>query len=154
MAMDDRAKPLQSKRPGSGVRICGTKRMTAAMPSTPTGTLSQKIHGQSATDSTKPASGGPISGPTRAGMVNQPMALSSFSLGLEPTTMRRATGVIIAPPMPWRIRKTTSCSSELEKPQSTEPARKTVMATRNTRRAPNRSAAQPLTGTNTARARM
>ncbi len=87
-------------------------------------------------------------------MVNQPMARISFSLGVEPTTISRATGVIIAPPIPWRMREATSASRFRDSPHRAEPARNTTMAVMNTRRAPKRSAAQPLAGVNTARARM
>jgi len=154
IAAADSKKPPQSNGPGCVPFSGGTQRITAAMPSRPIGMLRLKIHGQSATLSTKPASGGPISGPTSAGMVNQAMPRIRCSFGVELTTISRATGVIIAPPMPWTIRAPTSSGSVRESPQSAEPARKTSIAVMNTRRAPNRSAAQPLMGMNTASARM
>ena len=48
----------------------------------------------------KPPSGGPQIGPISAGMVRSDMALSRSDLSIERTTIRRPTGVIIAPPMP------------------------------------------------------
>ena len=87
-------------------------------------------------------------------MVNQPMAVMSFSRGVDPTTISRATGVIIAPPRPCRMREATRASRFRDRPHRAEPSRKTTMAQMNTRRDPNRSAAQPLTGVNTAKARM
>ena len=74
------------------------------MPSRQTGALTKKIHGQSATLRISPAMGGPTRGPTRAGMVNQLIAATSRSRGADPTMIRRPTGVIIAPPMPWMTR--------------------------------------------------
>ncbi len=66
------------------------------------------------------------------------------------TMIRRPTGVIIAPPMPCTMRANTNSSSECEAAQPIEPSTKTPIAVRNTLRAPNRSAVQPLAGMNTA----
>ena len=54
-------------------------------------------------------------------------------------------------PCPGRMRAATRAASELAIPQPIEPKVKTTIATLNTRRAPNRSAVQPLIGMNTAR---
>ena len=62
------------------------------------------------------------------------------------TRIRRPTGVIIAPPMPWTIRASTNSSSERESAQPIEPSTNTPMAMRKTLRAPKRSAIQPLAG--------
>ena len=62
------------------------------------------------------------------------------------TMMRRPTGVIMAPPMPWTMRANTNSSSVCDAAQPIEPRTKTPMAMRNTLRAPNRSAVQPLAG--------
>ncbi len=56
----------------------------------------------------KPPSGGPQIGPTSAGIVTSDMALSSNFLSMLRTRMRRPTGVIIAPPMPWTTRASTN----------------------------------------------
>ena len=53
--------------------------------------------------------------------------------------------------MPCTMRAATSAASELAMPQPIEPKVKTTIAALNTRRAPNRSAVQPLIGMNTAR---
>ena len=98
----------------------------------------------------KPPSGGPISGPTSAGSVTQTMALMSSRLSTLRTRMRRPTGVIMAPPMPSTMRASTNWVSECDSAQQIEPVMNTMMAVRNTRRAPKRSAVQPLTGRNTA----
>src|SRR5262249_29993729 len=60
----------------------------------------------------KPPSAGPISGPISAGRVTHTMALISSRLSTLRTRMRRATGVIIAPPMPSTMRATTNSESE------------------------------------------
>ena len=62
------------------------------------------------------------------------------------TMIRRPTGVIIAPPMPWKIRAETNCASECEAAQPIEPRTNIPIAARNTLRAPSRSAVQPLAG--------
>ena len=90
----------------------------------------------------------------RAGIVNQAIAETSSARGVDATMMRRPTGVIIAPPAPWRSRQKTSCVSDVDMPHSTEPARNTAIAVMKTRFAPKRSATQPLAGAKTASARM
>ena len=81
IARAESAKPVASNRPGWGWASFGTKRSTASIPSRPTGTLTKKIHGQSATPRISPASGGPSRGATIAGVVNQVMAETSLSRG-------------------------------------------------------------------------
>jgi hypothetical protein len=98
----------------------------------------------------KPPSAGPMSGPISAGSVTQIMALISSRLSTLRTRIKRATGVIIAPPMPSTMRAATNWVSEPESAQPIEPSMKTAMAARNTVRAPKRSAVQPLTGMKTA----
>jgi hypothetical protein len=56
-------------------------------------------------------------------MVNMFIADTSCSRGVMATTINRATGVIMAPPKPCRIRAATSCASELDNPQHSEPTR-------------------------------
>ena len=94
----------------------------------------------------KPPSGGPQIGPISAGMVTSDMALRRFLLSMLRTMMRRPTGVIIAPPMPWKMRAATNSSSECEAAQPIEPRTNIPIAARNTLRAPKRSAVQPLAG--------
>ena len=61
----------------------------------------------------KPPSGGPITGPISAGTVTQAIALTSALLSIERSSTSRPTGVIIAPPMPCRMRAITKCGDEL-----------------------------------------
>ncbi len=63
----------------------------------------------------------------------------------------RPTGIIMAPPTPCRTRQATSISRLVDRPHNTEPRVKKPIAEAKTRRVPNRSAIQPLTGMNTAR---
>ncbi|MCY1240873.1 hypothetical protein D9M72_537420 [compost metagenome] len=94
----------------------------------------------------KPPSGGPASGPTSAGIVRSAMAETSSLRGVPRTSTRRATGVIIAPPMPCRKREKTKATRLLEMAQKMEPAMKTRIAARKIFLAPKRSAIQPLKG--------
>ena len=94
----------------------------------------------------KPPTGGPISGPTSAGIVSHAIAETSWLRGVERTSTSLPTGVIIAPPMPCRKRAPTNSASEPATAQATEPQTKTPIAIRNTRFAPKRSAIQPETG--------
>src|SRR6266568_4067239 len=98
----------------------------------------------------KPPSGGPITGPIKAGTVTQAIALTNALLSIERSSTRRPTGVIIAPPTPCTIRAITKSVTEEDSAQPTEPTMKTAMAMENTIRAPKRSAVQPLAGMNTA----
>ena len=72
-------------------------------------------------------------------------------LGILRSTTRRPTGTIIAPPTPCSTRAATSCAVLCDSAQRIEPTVKSTIAARNTRRAPWRSAIQPLNGMNTAR---
>ncbi|MNV66127.1 hypothetical protein D3C71_1588660 [compost metagenome] len=98
----------------------------------------------------KPPSGGPITGPSSAGMDRKDMAFSRSCLGTVRSRMIRPTGTIIAPAIPWMIRATTSWGRSCESAQAMELSVNRPMAATNTLRAPYRSAAQPLTGTKTA----
>ena len=63
----------------------------------------------------------------------------------------RPTGIISAPPMPWKNRAATRKPTLGASAQAMEPRRKTMMALRKTVRAPNRSAMRPDTGMKIAR---
>ena len=74
------------------------------------------------------------------------MALTSSRRGKLRSRISRPTGVIMAPPNPWTARVATSTGKLRAAPQATEPRVKTARAATKTRRAPKRSANQPLTG--------
>ncbi len=78
------------------------------------------------------------------------MAVNSWPRGKLRSRIRRPTGVIMAPPKPCRPRVTTSMVKLLAIPQRQEPSVKMNRASTKMRRAPKRSANQPLTGMNTA----
>ncbi len=82
------------------------------------------------------------------------IAAISRSFGISRRTTRRPTGTIIAPPMPCRTRTATKTGRVVESAQSSEAKVKRTMAAQNTRRAPKRSAAQPLIGMKTPRVSM
>ena len=79
------------------------------------------------------------------------MARTRSGLPKVRASVMRPTGIIMAPPAPWMMRQATSISRLVDSPHSIEPRVKTPIAEANTRRVPNRSAIQPLTGMNTAR---
>ena len=76
----------------------------------------------------KPPSGGPITGPISAGTVTQAIALTSALLSIERSSTSRPTGVIIAPPMPCRMRAITKSVTEEDSAQPIEPTMKTAIA--------------------------
>ncbi len=84
----------------------------------------------------KPPSGGPITGPIRAGTVSQASEPTSSRFCTDFRITRRPTGTIMAPPMPWTTRAKTSQPIEPEKPQRIEPIVKMAIARRKTVRAP------------------
>ncbi len=101
----------------------------------------------------KPPTGGPMTGPISAGIVSQASEPTSSRFGTDLRITRRPTGTIMAPPIPWMTRASTSEPIEPEKPQRIEPVVKVAIASRKTLRAPCRSASQPEAGRKTAIAR-
>ena len=97
---------------------------------------------------------GPSSGPIKAGMITKFIAISNSVFGKVRMIVSRPTGIIIAAPMPCRIRAATSMGTFKDRPQSTEEKVKIATAVLNTRHVPKRSAIQPLIGMHTARLRM
>ena len=81
------------------------------------------------------------------------MAWVRRSLGVVRRTMRRPTGTIMAPPMPWRMRVRVNCVRLWAAAQRSEAKVKVAMAAAKMVRAPKRSATQPLMGMKTARVR-
>ena len=99
----------------------------------------------------KPPRGGPSTGAARPGQVMVAMALMRFCFSVERSTVSRPTGTIIAPPHPCRMRASTNSGKVVQSAQSAEARVNRMIAPANTRRAPNRSATQPLAGISTAR---
>ncbi len=92
-----------------------------------------------------------MSGPMSAGMTTNCIAVISSERGKVRTSARRPTGVIIAPPIPCKMRDATSIGTFTESPHASDPSVNSATATANTRRVPKRSAIQPLIGMKTAR---
>ena len=65
--------------------------------------------------------------------------------------MAMPTGVSMPPPAPCRMRKSTSSSTDWDRPQSAEATVKSAIAVRNVRLVPNRSPTHPDAGIQTAR---
>ena len=97
---------------------------------------------------------GPSKGPINAGMMTKFIAINSSDLGKVRMIASRPTGIIIAAPMPCRILAATSIGTLMDSPHRIEEIVKMVTALPNTRRVPNPSAIQPLTGMQTARLRI
>ena len=93
----------------------------------------------------KPPSGGPITGPISAGTVTQAMASTSALLSTERSSTSRPTGVIIAPPMPCRMRARTKSVTEVDSAQPIEPTMNIAIAIAKTcaRRTGRRSSRSP-----------
>jgi hypothetical protein len=87
----------------------------------------------------------------RPGIATKLIARKSSDLGNVRTRVSRPTGIIIAPPQPWRTRQATSTWMSVESPQRSDPSVKSPIAPENTRRVPKRSATQPLSGMKMAR---
>ncbi len=102
----------------------------------------------------KPPSGGPTTGPSRAGTRNQLIAATISSLGMVRSSSRRPTGTIMAPPRPCNRRDATRKDRLWACPHSADPTVKIRMALQKTGLVPKRSATLPLAGMNTARLSM
>lgn len=66
----------------------------------------------------------------------------------------RPTGIIMAAPIPCKMRAATSIGTLTDRPLSTDENVKIATAALNTLRVPNRSAIQPLTGMQRASVKM
>ena len=71
-----------------------------------------------------PPSSGPSTGPTSAGTVSQARAETRSDFAVVRSTIRRPTGTIIEPPIPWTIRAATISGIELDRPQRIDPVTK------------------------------
>ena len=82
--------------------------------------LIQKIQRQSQYVVMKPPSGGPTTGPISAGTVSQARAPTSSDFLTDRRITSRPTGTIIAPPIPWTTRQSTSSPMVSDSPQKIE----------------------------------
>ena len=74
------------------------------------------------------------------------IAETSSAFGIVRSTTSRPTGTIIAPPIPCRMRASTSSGSVCTNEHAIEPSVNTTIAEQNTVREPKRSASQPERG--------
>ncbi len=114
----------------------------------------KKIHRQPAAAMTAPPSTGPKTG---ASSIGTPITLITRPIRCGPAAWARMvcpTGRIIPAPSPWMTRKVISEPTDHAAPARSEPARNTSSAASQTRLAPNRSAAHPVTGITVANASM
>ena len=81
MPVASRLKPTPSNGRGGCASDLGIQRQAAQMPTTPTGTLIQKIQCQEAYSTSQPPRAGPSSGPTCPGMAMKLMARMKASRG-------------------------------------------------------------------------
>ncbi len=87
-------------------------------------------------------------------MITKFIADSNSALGKVRMMVKRPTGIIMAAPIPCKMRAATSIGTFNDRPHSKEERVKTTTAELNTRRVPKRSAIQPLMGMHTARLNM
>ena len=143
------ARPRISGLPGLVGGMAGIFHATSRKPITPIGTLIQNTARQPKRSVKIPPSGGPVTGPSKAGIVSHAMAESSSSLRTPRNSKSRPTGNIMAPPAPCRMRKPIRSSKPRACPESAEAATKTIIASMKTRLAPKRSAIQLENGMKT-----
>ena len=106
----------------------------------------RKIQCQEATSTSQPPNVGPISGLISPGMAMKLIARRNCSRGKARSTASRPTGISSAPPSPCTTRDATSAPRLWEMAHSSDPRANSAMASRYTRRVPNRSAIQPEAG--------
>ena len=143
------ARPARSGGPGRVGATCGIFHATSTKPITPIGTLIQNTARQENRSVSTPPSGGPVTGPSSAGMVSQAMAESMSFFATPRSSSNRPTGTIMAPPSPCSTRKATSSPSPCARPHSSDEQTKTTIASMKTRFAPKRSAIQAEKGMKT-----
>jgi hypothetical protein len=99
-----------------------------------------------------PPSTGPSTGANWVGTLTAVITRPIRSRPAARTRMVCASGGIMPPPRPWHTRNMTRLHSDQATPHSIEAARNSPSASSHIRRAPNRSTAQPVTGSTTAMA--
>ena len=117
--------------------------VSAAMP---IGRLMKKIQRQETSSTSQPPRIGPRIGPSSIGT---PMMLMTRPTRPGPAARVRIVmprGISMPPPSPCRTRKAINDSADHAAPESSEPARKSVIESRYRRLVPKRSAAQPVAG--------
>ncbi len=105
----------------------------------PIGTFSQKIHCQEKPSTTAPPTTGPSATPSPETPDQMPSASPRFSTAKASLSSVSESGVMTAPPRPWKARAAISASVLGASAAAAEESVKTPIPTANTRRLPNRS---------------
>ena len=117
----------------------GTSSTVSTIPTTPTGTLTKKIHSQPKLSTSTPPSSGPVIVARPATPPHRPIAGPRFAGGNRCVMNESVCGVINAAPSPWTARAAMSISAVPDSPHHRDAAVNTTMPARKTRFGPNRS---------------
>ncbi len=130
------------------------KRRASTTPTAAIGMLRKKIQGHETKVTMKPPIAGPITGATRAGVVEMAMALTRSFFSVERSSTRLPTGTIRVAAAACSTRAPTNCTRLWLSPQRIEAKAKPAIAAAKTDRAPSRSATQVDSGKRAAMTRM
>ena len=114
------------------------------------GMLIKKIQCHVACVTNQPPTIGPNTGPISPAIAMAFHAATNWVLGTFRMIVKRATGIINAPPMPCKIRDQIKAFREFAMAQATDPNTKIPTAARKTFNVPYLSAIQPVSGMNKA----
>ena len=135
---------LPNTTPGTSIRRCGPRLSTryrgaSTTRPTPSGTFSQKIHGQPAQPVTPPPKSGPAAAPSPPIPPHAPSTAPRRSGRVAALNNVMASGAKTAPPAPWTTRAATNTATVGARAAATEPSAKSAIPAVNMRRRPKRS---------------
>ena len=138
------APPASKRRWPRSALLSGTRAIARAKTSTPTGTLTQKIHDQPRYLVRIPPKSTPAAAPEPPRAPQIPSALFRSAPSRKVVvTIESAAGEMIAAPRPWTARAPIRTLELLAKPQTSEAAVKTPRPIRKISLRPRRSAMRP-----------
>ena len=147
--------PTGSGRRGRAARDSGMWRRVRTSAARPIGRLIRKIERQPTVSTSTPPIRGPAAMETPPTAPHTPMARARSAGSVKVLVMIDiATGLSIAPPTAWTMRKTMSQSRLGASEHSREPAVKATRPATNTLRRPIRSAVEPASISSEARTRV
>ncbi len=120
-------------------RVFGSTTNTSGSTRMPTGTLIQKIASQLQPSTTAPPMSGPAATPRPAMPPQMPIASGRRRSATAPASSERESGMMPAPPSPWRARATMSWVGSVLSAASTDAPVKITIPARNIVRRPMRS---------------
>ena len=141
--------PIRSNR-RTAVDSAGTSRTARTNPTTPTGTLTMKIHCQPRLSTSRPPAIGPTSTATPATAPHRLIARPRWCAGNVRVITAMVCGDIIEAPSPCTTRATISPPIDPVSPHHREAAVKTARPIRYIRLGPNRSPSRPVISSGTA----